>query len=210
MHTTWSPRVMGKRSKRFEIEKAVRAAERIRQLRTEEGWSVADLSRRSGVPVDSIRKYEDVKKIRAMDAQALGAIAEAFGRAPDHFTDYPDGLPRIPIKPWTVVDFAVWSPPGMAADHWDALYARACDEIADRHAAEAAREIAKLDLTVRVLHSGPAAAAPPTHAAAHAHGSQSVAIHMHSQKSKPGKRPEREAETKARAKRVADETKGGK
>lgn len=68
-------------------------AERIKQLRTEAGWSQDDLATRVGTDARAISRYENNKITPSLEA--VIRIAEAFNVSLDHLAV--DDIPRRPL-----------------------------------------------------------------------------------------------------------------
>jgi len=72
-------------------------AEQLRAARSTLGWSVAELSSRSGVGTATIKRYEAVKGLPKSRKDNLGLLKHTFEAAGIEFIGTPDDAPGIRI-----------------------------------------------------------------------------------------------------------------
>ncbi len=72
-------------------------AEQIKAARAALGWSVTELSLRSGVGTATIKRYEAVTGLPKSRKDNLGLLRQAFEAAGIEFTGTPDDAPGIRI-----------------------------------------------------------------------------------------------------------------
>jgi transcriptional regulator with XRE-family HTH domain len=74
-------------------------AEQLRAARSALGWSVVELSARSGVGTATIKRYEAVQGLPKSRKDNLGHLKLAFESAGIEFIGTPDDAPGIRIHP---------------------------------------------------------------------------------------------------------------
>lgn len=60
------------------IERRIIIENKLRQLREEKGWSVLQLSAKSGVPVETIRRMEEMENMEGVEPEWIIKVARPF------------------------------------------------------------------------------------------------------------------------------------